>query len=85
MFPRSPEALHKIHEDKLRSPVGEDFNSSNVVIDSNKIDTNYLYTNSREGLSTPSLSSEDFKDESFDNDNKVDEVIYRDDDSTRRR
>ncbi|CAI4056935.1 hypothetical protein SUVZ_02G3420 [Saccharomyces uvarum] len=76
------EALHKIHEDKLRSPVEESFNPSNVVIDSNKIDMNYLYTNSREELSTPSLSSKDFKDESFDNDDKVDEVIYRDDDST---
>ncbi|QID83551.1 hypothetical protein GRS66_006018 [Saccharomyces pastorianus] len=76
------EALHKIHEDKLRSPTDENFNASNVVIDSNKIDMNYLYTNAREELSTPSFSSKDFEDESFDNDDKVDEVIYRDDDST---
>ncbi|QHS72423.1 Crf1p [Saccharomyces paradoxus] len=76
------ENLHKINEVELDRPVDHILSLDNVAINVKKRDTDYLYISSREELYDSSCSSEDPANDSYDSDRNIQEVIYRDDEST---
>ncbi|CAI4058540.1 hypothetical protein SKDZ_04G4290 [Saccharomyces kudriavzevii ZP591] len=77
------ESLFKIRKcDEFHTSADESFNLKNAVIDAKRRYVDYLYISSREESSDSSFSSEDSRNYSLDDHHNVEEIIYRDDDST---
>lgn len=73
--------MHKIDEVELDGP-DHTFSLDNVAINTRKKDIDCLYNSSREDLSNLTCSSEGPRNDSYDSDYNIEEVTYRDDEST---
>ncbi|CAI4038093.1 hypothetical protein SMKI_04G4330 [Saccharomyces mikatae IFO 1815] len=74
--------LHKSSEDEFNEPLNQISSLESLAINVEKGDTDYLYLSPREELSDSSCSSEGLVNNSCENDLNIEEVIYRDDEST---
>ncbi|AJV04945.1 Crf1p [Saccharomyces cerevisiae YJM1573] len=75
------EHVHKIDEVELDGP-DRTFSLDNVAINTRKKDIDCLYNSSREDSSNLTCSSEGPRNDSYDSDYNIEEVTYRDDEST---